>query len=145
MSGQPWGRSREGNANVSLWVERSFGARVSSCELERQRRAEPAAAHREDLEGARRALAKLDQQQARLVRRFGESGDSDFPWELVEREVARLEREKKHIGASISNVERPAHPGTASHGNYSISIIAHPSRHTKKGPAAVLQAPSLSR
>lgn len=41
-----------------------------------------------------RAIHRIEGQQARLLQRFGASDDPDFPWELVERQVAALQKER---------------------------------------------------
>lgn len=53
----------------------------------------------------RRSLAKLEQQQERLIARYRTSDDAGFPWELVEREVARAEEEKTRVRAMIKGLE----------------------------------------
>jgi site-specific DNA recombinase len=58
-----------------------------------------------DLEATRRELAKRDKKQADLMRRFTSSDDDTFPWEVVQHEVARLEREKRQLRAELDEME----------------------------------------
>jgi site-specific DNA recombinase len=61
-----------------------------------------------ELLSTRRSLTRLDQQQERLVARYRTSDDATFPWELIEREVARVEREKSELRATIGRLEARA-------------------------------------
>jgi hypothetical protein len=58
-------------------------------EVERRRASGPDAPLTQTRDTAARLLAKLDKQRERLVRRYAEADDESFPWELVEREIAR--------------------------------------------------------
>jgi site-specific DNA recombinase len=79
---------------------------VIAAEVQRQHEQGPDAALVADYEAARRALSKIELQQERLIRRFTESGDETFPWELVQREIARLEADKKSLMATIADLKR---------------------------------------
>jgi hypothetical protein len=69
-----------------------------------------------DHASAERQVARIEGRQADLLRRYtaseqssGADGQSDavgFPWELVEREVARLEREKRQWRATVVELEQ---------------------------------------
>jgi hypothetical protein len=78
---------------------------IIAAEVERQRKAGPDAALLADREAAARLAEKLDRQQERLVRRLAEGDGDDFPWELVEREIARTEQERKAARATLSELD----------------------------------------
>jgi site-specific DNA recombinase len=59
-----------------------------------------------DLETARRQYAQCERAQAKLMQRYASSGDDAFPWELVEREVKRLEADKAGYQHTIAQIER---------------------------------------
>ena len=65
-----------------------------------------------DLASAEREVARIEGRQADLLRRYTASVEvatdaaSAFPWELVEREVARLERDKRQWRATVVELER---------------------------------------
>jgi hypothetical protein len=40
------------------------------------------------------------------MRQFREGDDNSFPWELVKREIATMEEEKRHLQASLAEVDR---------------------------------------
>lgn len=70
-------------------------------EVERQRLDGPDAGLVADRAATARLLEKLDRQQEKLVRKFAEADDADpFPWELIEREIARIEGERQ--GARVA-------------------------------------------
>ena len=51
-------------------------------------------------------LAKTEKQRDRLVRRFADADDdSGVPWELLEREVARLESERRSLVAALADID----------------------------------------
>ena len=90
-----------------LWseVETILGDEsIIAGEVERQRLAGPDASLAADRDAAARLLAKLDRQQERNVRRLAEAGE-DFPTDLLEREVARLEQERKAARGALAEVE----------------------------------------
>lgn len=74
-------------------------------EAKRQRERGPDPALLADLETAKRSLARLTKQQERLVRRLREADDDTFPWELIEREIASIEREKRDVQATVTAIE----------------------------------------
>ena len=53
-----------------------------------------------------RALARVEKQQERLIAKFRKADDDSLPWELVEREISRAEKEKQQLRATISEIER---------------------------------------
>ena len=64
-----------------------------------------------DHAAAERQVARIERRQADLLRRYTASegvsdDDSAFPWELVEREVARLEREKRQWRETVVELEQ---------------------------------------
>ncbi|MDQ3692782.1 MAG: recombinase family protein [Chloroflexota bacterium] len=71
---------------------------IIAAEVERQRRDGPDPALVADLESTVRVVDDLTRQQERLVRRLAEATD-DFPWEILEREVARIEGQRKQSQA----------------------------------------------
>ena len=78
-----------------------------AAQLARQRAEGPDPVLVADRTAAQRRLAKLDRQQARReIRRFREGDDDGFPWELVKREIATVEEEKRHLQASFADVDR---------------------------------------
>src|SRR5215211_6034495 len=50
------------------------------------------------------------------MRRFTEGDDDSFPWELVQREVARLEDEKRALRETIDEIDRQIARQTATAG-----------------------------
>lgn len=77
---------------------------IIAAEVERQRSAGPDATLAADHAATARLLAKLDAQQARLVRRLADV-DADFPTDLLEREIARLEGERRSARSNLAEVE----------------------------------------
>lgn len=59
-----------------------------------------------DRAAAERSLDKISRQQERLIRRFTEGSNDSFPWELVQREISRLDGEKKGIQSVIADLDR---------------------------------------
>jgi hypothetical protein len=76
-----------------------------AAELKRRKDEGPDAGLLADLETARQRLATLERRQADYLRRYSEAEDSTFPWELVEREIKRLEAEKVGWAATIADLE----------------------------------------
>jgi site-specific DNA recombinase len=74
-------------------------------ELERRREVGVDSVLVDDLSSARHSLDKIDQQQARLVRKFSESENESFPWELVQREIENLEVHKKQLQSTVGELE----------------------------------------
>jgi site-specific DNA recombinase len=90
------------------WAEVSTILRtpaIIAAEVERQREAGPDQALQADREAAARMLAKVERQRDRLVRRYAEADDDGFPWELVEREIARLEDERRQAVATVAEID----------------------------------------
>jgi len=57
-------------------------------------------------ERAAAAITRIEARQAEMLRRFGDSADNAaFPWELVEKEVSRLEREKRQWQATLTELD----------------------------------------
>ena len=75
-------------------------------EVERRAALGPDATLMADLETARREAMRCENAQARLLQKFASAdAGNDFPWELVEREVKRLESEKARWQRTIREVE----------------------------------------
>lgn len=74
-------------------------------EVEHRRDDGPDPALANDLETAKRELAKREQKQAELLQKFSASDDSSFPWALVEREIKRLDDEKPYWQKTITDIE----------------------------------------
>lgn len=72
-----------------------------TAELSRRQAQVIESGHDYELDAAKRALVKIEQQQERLVRRYRESDDDLFPWEVVEREIKRSEQEKAQLQARV--------------------------------------------
>jgi len=77
---------------------------IIAAEVARQREAGPEPTLAADREAADRLLTKLDRQQERNVRRLAEAGD-DFPVDLLEREIARVEGERKSLRATLTDID----------------------------------------
>jgi site-specific DNA recombinase len=79
-------------------------------ELERRRAARTDGVLTSDLQKARAKVRRCEREQADYLRRHSErDDDGKFPWALVEREVARLEAEKREWQATAAElVERIA-------------------------------------
>ena len=77
-------------------------ARIAA-EAQRRRDTGDAAA---DRDAAARLVARLDKQAERLVRRYAEAADDDgFPWDVVEREIARVEADRRAARATLAETE----------------------------------------
>jgi site-specific DNA recombinase len=74
-----------------------------TAQASRRREEGPDAVLTEDLETARRSLAKLTGQQDRLLHRMRDA-DGGL-WDLLEREIGRIEQEKGQVTATIADIE----------------------------------------
>jgi site-specific DNA recombinase len=102
-------------ANIEAWAWGKVGEvlrhpEVIAAEIERRGEEGDDPVLGADLETARRELAKCERAQAQLVRRHTEHlmadpAENAFPWELVEREVKRLEGEKARWAAAVRQIE----------------------------------------
>ncbi|HEY7295215.1 MAG TPA: recombinase zinc beta ribbon domain-containing protein [Dehalococcoidia bacterium] len=79
---------------------------IVAAELERQRAETPDPLLVGDCDALRKQLDTIERQQARLIQRFSQASDDHFPWELVEREIARAEQEKTRVRAEIEAAEQ---------------------------------------
>lgn len=77
-----------------------------AAELERRRGEGAHSALDTDRTTAKASIARAQKQQERLIRRFSDAADDSFPWELVEREIARLERERQEWAATLEEIDR---------------------------------------
>jgi site-specific DNA recombinase len=109
--GQPCGGGRIVARELEAWAWEEVSAilrhpEMIADELERRRAAGLDETLTTDLETARREFTKRDRKQAQLLQRFTASDDDSFPWELVEREIARLEGEKVKFLSAAEKIER---------------------------------------
>ncbi len=110
-AGGKCGGSRIPSAEVEAWAWERVCAVLRkpdliAAELKRLQTEGPNPLLSTDLETARRELAKRQKKQATLLERFSAADDDGaFPWELVEREITRLEREKQQFQAAIDDLE----------------------------------------
>jgi chromosome segregation ATPase len=74
-------------------------------EVERRRAEGPDATLTRNRETAARHLEKLEKRRERLVRRYAEAEDDSFPWELVEREINRVEAERRTAQAVVAEID----------------------------------------
>ncbi len=74
-------------------------------EVERRRKSGPDVALQGSRDATARLLAKLEKQRERLIRRYADADDNSFPWELVEREVARVESERRAAHALLADID----------------------------------------
>jgi site-specific DNA recombinase len=75
-------------------------------ELERRREQGPDHHLEAEQQSTERHLAKLDKQQAKLLRTFRESEDDAIPVDLFKRELAVIEKEKEQLRQSLNNIQR---------------------------------------
>jgi site-specific DNA recombinase len=112
----PCGGSRVSADQCEAWAWAQIAAvlrdpSIIAAEYERQRAEGPDTTLLADKASAERALARLDKQQERLLRRFRQSEDGDdeaddTAWQLVKRELAQVEAEKKQFRATITEAEQ---------------------------------------
>jgi hypothetical protein len=107
----PCGGSRVPADDVEAWAWEEVAARLQdptlvAAEAERARSEGPDATLVADLESLRRSSAKIERQQERLIAKYRQSDDEEFPWELVEREIARAQQEKADLQQAIDDAER---------------------------------------
>ena len=74
-------------------------------EVERRRQRGPDVALQGNRNATARLLAKLEKQRERLIRRYADADDDSFPWELVEREVARVESERRTAQTLLADID----------------------------------------
>ncbi len=79
---------------------------VIAAEIKRQQKQAPNANLLADRIAVQKALDKVTHQQEKWVRRFTEGADHSFPWELVEREIIRLDAEKKNLQANLADLDK---------------------------------------
>lgn len=58
-----------------------------------------------DRDAARRALAKIEQQQRRFLENFSASDNPDFPWHLVEEKINQLQRDRARWQETLERSE----------------------------------------
>ena len=108
--GAACGGKRVNGGNVEAWAWEQIEAILRDpstiiAEVERRRTAGPDATLSATRETAARMLAKLERQRERLVRRYAEAENDDFPWELVEREIARVESERRSAQQTLTDID----------------------------------------
>jgi site-specific DNA recombinase len=104
------GRSRVPAEACEAWVWQQLCAVLSdptivAAELKRAQEQGPDHSLQADRDAAQRRLAKLDQQQERLLRRYREAEEDEFPWELVQREIAQIGTERKALAADLARID----------------------------------------
>jgi len=108
------GGKRVPGAMVEDWAWQEVSAilrdpEIIAIEVRRQREAGPEAALQTlqaDRDATDRLLLKIETQRDRLVRRYADAGDDSFPWELLEREIARLESERRAVVATVAERDK---------------------------------------
>jgi site-specific DNA recombinase len=108
--GSPCGGKRVPGADVEAWAWSEIEAILRNPstiikEVERLRTAGPDETLTATRETAARMLAKLERQRERLVRRYADADDDSFPWELVEREITRVESERRNAAAGLADID----------------------------------------
>ncbi len=108
--GAPCGGSRVPGADVEAWAWEHIEAILRDpstiiAEVERRRLNGPDVTLLATRETASRMLAKLERQRERLVRRYAEAENDTFPWELVEREISRVESERRTAQAALAEID----------------------------------------
>jgi site-specific DNA recombinase len=76
-----------------------------AAELKRQQEEGPDRSLLADREASQRHLATLDKQQAKLVRAFREADEAVLPWELMQRELAQIEKEKSTLQKVLADID----------------------------------------
>jgi hypothetical protein len=76
-----------------------------AAELERQRQEGPDQRLLADKDALQRSLAKLGQQQDKLLRLFRVADEEQYPVDLIQRELAQIEKEKAHLAAALTQIE----------------------------------------
>ena len=76
-----------------------------AAELERQRQEGPDQRLLADKDALQRSLAKLGQQQDKLLRLFRGADEEQYPVDLIQRELAQIEKEKAHLAAALIRIE----------------------------------------
>ena len=74
-------------------------------ELKRRRDEGPDPTLQSDLLTATRELSRIMKKQEGFLQRFSDAEDENFPWDLVEREIARLERDKTRWQTTLHELE----------------------------------------
>jgi uncharacterized membrane protein YccC len=76
-----------------------------AAELERQRQEGPDQRLLADKDALQRSLAKLGQQQGKLLRLFRGADEEHYPVDIIQRELAQIEKEKAHLAAALTQIE----------------------------------------
>lgn len=76
-----------------------------AAEVRRRQEEGPDATMVSDRETAARRLATIERKQAEYMQRYSDDSAGAFPWELVEREVKRLEAEKIQWRATLEEID----------------------------------------
>ena len=77
---------------------------IIAAEVERQRAGSPDPGLAADRDAVTRMLIKLERQQERNVRKLAEA-DDDFPTDILEREIARIEQERKATRTALAEAD----------------------------------------
>jgi site-specific DNA recombinase len=78
---------------------------IIEAEAERRRVEGPDPLDVSSLESARRELARVERQQEKLVRAYAMADDSDFPVDVLQRELARCKQERTRLEETVTGLE----------------------------------------
>jgi site-specific DNA recombinase len=106
----PCGSRRVPAADLEQWTWEQVchllrNPSLIAAELERQRQEGPDQRLLADKDALQRSLAKLAQQQSKLLRLFREVDEEVYPVDLIKRELAQIEKEKAHLTAALTQIE----------------------------------------
>jgi len=106
----PCGSKRVPAADLEQWTWEQVcillrNPSLIAAELERQRQEGPDQRLLADKDALKRSLAKLGQQQSKLLRLFRGADEEYYPVALTQRELAQIEKEKAHLAAALAQIE----------------------------------------
>jgi site-specific DNA recombinase len=109
----PCGGKRVPGEDIESWVWDQITTLLRdpdliAAEVQRRRDATPDPTLGADQDATRRHLAKLEKQQAKLLAVFRQQDEEELPlpWDLLKRELARLEQEKQALQDSLQTLEQ---------------------------------------
>jgi len=105
----PCGGKRVRADDVEAWVWTQVSAilhdpSIVAAELQRRQEEGPDQTLLTDRDKLERRLSTLGKQQQRLIHHFRE--DDNAPWDLIKRELAQVEQEKKQVQVMLGEIER---------------------------------------
>jgi site-specific DNA recombinase len=108
--GGPCGAKRVPGTALEQWVWEQVcfllrNPSIIAAELERQRQEGPDQRLLADKDALQRSLAKLGQQQSKLLRLFRGADEEAYPVSLIQRELAQIEKEKAHLTVELGQIE----------------------------------------